>query len=123
MALSTNFTFSCDRWTDSESPLDYEFFYDGNQSQTVFSSVSSPSGTSVNKTAWLVAGDETNNYTLTVGFTVKDSLGSKTLQYFDVQVFNGSASSQIGWLLLMQMIIQERTFETRKIHNAMLRQH
>lgn len=70
-----------------------------------------------------MAGDETNNYTLTVGFTVKDSLGSKTLQYFDVQVFNGSASSQIGWLLLMQMIIQERTFETPKIHNAMLRQH
>jgi hypothetical protein len=45
-----------------------------------------PSGVSISVTDWLVAGDESNNYTQTVQFTIKDDLGSKAVQYIDVQV-------------------------------------
>ena len=88
MALSTNFTLRCDKWTDDESPLTYEVSYGGNQSQTIVAYSSSPSGVDVSITSWLVAGDESKNHTLTLAFTVKDSLGSKaTVQYVDVQVW------------------------------------
>ncbi len=45
-----------------------------------------PSGIDISVTDWLVAGGESNNYTLTVQFTVKDDVGSKAVQYVDVQV-------------------------------------
>lgn len=88
LALSTNFTLRCDKWTDNESPLIYEVSYGGNKSQTIFAYSSSPSGVDVSITSWLVAGDESKNYTLTVAFNVKDSLGSKAaVQYVGVQVW------------------------------------
>lgn len=87
VALSTNFTFTCDKWTDDQSTLIYELSYGSNRSQTLFSYLTGLSGFDVSKTTWLVAGDESKNYTLTVAFTVKDNLGSKaTVQYVDVQV-------------------------------------
>jgi hypothetical protein len=86
VALSTIFTFRCDKWTDPESPLVYEFSYGGNQSWTMFSYRIIPSGIDISVTDWLVAGGESNNYTLTVQFTVKDDIGSKAVQYVDVQV-------------------------------------
>lgn len=86
MALSTKFTFRCDKWTDPQPPLVYELSYGGNQSQTMFLYRTIPSGVSISVTDWLVAGDESNNYTQTVQFTIKDDLGSKAVQYIDVQV-------------------------------------
>ena len=86
MALSTNFTFKCDKWADPESPLIYEFANGRNKSQTIFFYRTSPSGNNIGVTNWLVSGDESNNYTLTVQFTIKDDLGSKAVQYIDVKV-------------------------------------
>jgi hypothetical protein len=86
VAMSTNFTFSCDEWIDSESPLVYEFSYGGNQSQTIFLYRNGPANVRIGVTDWLVAGDESRNYTLTVQFTIKDSLGSKAVRFVDVQV-------------------------------------
>ena len=84
--MSTNFTFTCVKWTDPESPLTYEFSYGKEQNQTIFAYRISPSGVDVRVTDWLLAGDENNNYIRTVQFTVKDILGSVSTQYVDVKV-------------------------------------
>ena len=87
MALSTNFTFTCDKWVDDQSPLTYELSYGGDKSKTIFAYYTGLSGVDASVTSWLVAGDESKNYTLTVAFTVKDSLGSRAaVQYVDVEV-------------------------------------
>ena len=87
VALSTNFTFTCDKWTDDQSSLIYELSYGGNKSQTIFSYHTGLTSFDASVTSWLIAGDESKNYTLTVAFTVKDSLGSKAaVQYVDVEV-------------------------------------
>ena len=88
--MSTTFTFTCEKWTDPEPPLTYEFSYGDEQNQTIFAYRISPSGVNVRVTNWLIAGDENNNYIRTVQFTIKDSLGSVATQYIDVKVgFNG----------------------------------
>jgi hypothetical protein len=84
--LSTNFTFTCEKWADPESPLTYEFSYGDKGGETIFAYRMSSSGFDVRVTNWLVAGDENNNYTLNVQFTIKDSLGSASTQYIDVKV-------------------------------------
>ena len=86
IALSTNFTFTCNGWTDSEAPLTYEFSYGNNKTQTTFFYRTSASGVGISVTDWLVAGDKTNNYTISVGFTIKDSLGSQSSLQIVVQV-------------------------------------
>ena len=84
--MSTNFSFACEKWTDPESPLAYEFSYGNQQSQTIFAYRISASGSDIDVSELLVTGDENNNHTLTVQFTIKDSLGSIATQHIDVKV-------------------------------------
>ncbi|CAB4035285.1 Hypothetical predicted protein, partial [Paramuricea clavata] len=86
IALSTNFTFTCDGWTDPESPLTYEFSYGNNQTETLFHFRTIASGTKFSLVDWLPAGEESSNYTLTVTAKVKDSYGSSSIEQFMIQV-------------------------------------
>lgn len=86
IALSTNFTFRCENWIDADSPLVYEVSHGRDRSKTMLFYRSYPSGANISVTDWLVAGDERKNYSLTVEFNVKDTIGSKTVQHVDVQV-------------------------------------
>ena len=79
---------------DTESPLMYEFSYGNAENQTIFLYRSKPSGVNISVTDWLIAGDKIYNHTLTVQFTVKDSLGSKAVQSFDVQVNHCTTSTK-----------------------------
>ncbi|XP_028408505.1 sperm receptor for egg jelly-like [Dendronephthya gigantea] len=86
VALSTNFTFRCENWTDTDSPLVYEVSYVRSESKTMLFHRSHPPGANISVTDWLVVGDKNKNYSLTVEFTVKDTVGSKTVQHVDIQV-------------------------------------
>ena len=98
MALLTNFTFKCEKWSDPQSPLTYEFSFGDEQNQTMFAYRIRPSGVNIGITEWLVAGDEANNSTLTVQFTVKDSLGSAATQHINVKVyFSQDRSLNLYW--------------------------
>ncbi|XP_028413717.1 uncharacterized protein LOC114536572 [Dendronephthya gigantea] len=86
ISLSTNFTFSCEGWSDSESPLTYKFFYGSNQSKTLFYYRTIASGVSISHTDWLPSGEESNNYTLAVSMEIADAFGSSSIEHFPIQV-------------------------------------
>ena len=86
IALSTNFTFICEGWTDLEPPLTYEFSYGNNQTETLFYYRTIASDMLISHTDWLPPGEKSSNYTLTVTVKVKDSYGSHSSEKFSVQV-------------------------------------
>ena len=86
IALSTNFTFTCERWSDPDSPLIYEFSYGNNESEVLFYYRKLASGTTISYTDWLSAGEESNNYAHIVTIRIKDLFGSSSKEEFLVQV-------------------------------------
>ena len=86
IALSTNFTFTCEGWSDPDSPLTYEFSYGNNESEVLFYYRKLASGTTISYTDWLSAGEESNHYTHTVTVKIKDIFGSSSKKEFSVQV-------------------------------------
>ena len=95
IALSTNFTFSCEGWSDPESPLTYKFFHGNNQSKALFYYRTIASGVSISHSDWLPSGEESNNYTLPVSMEIRDAMGSSSFVQFllrvseDLDVFQG----------------------------------
>ena len=88
VALSTEFTFTCEGWTDPDSPLTYELSY-GEKQAIIYYRTLTP-GTKITRVDRLPPGDETNNFTLTVTIKVKDTYGSSTVEQFMIQVRRAS---------------------------------
>ena len=86
IALSTNFTFTCEGWSDPEPPLTYEFSYGKNEGKALLYHRTLASGTNISHTCLLPPGEESENYTLVVTVKIKDMLGSSSEQQFLVQV-------------------------------------
>ena len=84
--MQTNFTFSCEKWIDLESPLTYEFSYGSKDSKTIFFYRTVASGVSISVTKWLPVVDKLNDYNLNVSVHIKDSLGAATVREFTLKV-------------------------------------
>ncbi|XP_028413722.1 uncharacterized protein LOC114536576 [Dendronephthya gigantea] len=101
ISLSTNFTFACERWSDHESPLTYKFFYGSNQSKTLFYYRTIASGVSISHTDRLPAGEESNNYTLSVSVEITDAIGSSSFEEFLLRVVPSDKLSLTEMVLLV----------------------
>ena len=86
VAVQTNFSFTCERWRDPESPLIYEFSYESKGTKTIFFYRTVASGQSVHLKNWLPIGDELEDFKLNISVHVKDNLGAKTIQEFTLKV-------------------------------------
>ena len=84
--METNFTFSCENWVDTESPLTVEFSHEIKGVRTIFFFREIPTGARVSATLWLPAGRADSEHRLNVSATVKDTLGGKAREDFVVEV-------------------------------------
>ena len=82
VTLTTEFTFTCTDWQDSNLPLQYEFIYFTNDDllNVVYQ------GVQTSKQTNLPAGYEANNFTLDFRVRVTDMLGAFTEVKIPVQV-------------------------------------
>ena len=84
--MQTNFTFICEKWTDPDSPLTYEFSYENKGTRTIFYYRTAVSGQSVHLMDWLPIGSEENDFKLIVNVHVKDYMGAKAVREFTLKV-------------------------------------
>lgn len=84
--MTTNFTFVCQKWTDSDSPLTYEFSHESKGSRTVFFHHTVASGQNVSFTDWLPIGNELDGFKMNISVHIKDNLGAKTIRQFTLKV-------------------------------------
>lgn len=82
VTLTTEFTFTCTDWQDTDLPLQYEFVYftDNNLLNVVYKGVQS------SKETKLPAGEKTNNFTIDFRVRVADMFGAFTEVMTPVQV-------------------------------------
>ena len=86
--METNFTVSCEKWVDSETPLTAEFSHHIKGITTVFYFREIPAGGKASATLWLPDGDKENGNILNVSAVVKDSLGARFTERFVLEVFS-----------------------------------
>lgn len=86
--MQTNFTLTCEKWTDPEPPLTYEFSYGTQGSKAMFYHRTVASGQSISVTERLPVGDKLNDYTMNVTVDIKDSLGTRAVRNFLLKVIS-----------------------------------